>query len=176
LGAGLLDADRAGHEVLRLPHVEAAAKERWGNGIFGPDGRIDRIRLAQIVFAPEPMGPPERKYLEQITHPEIARLLQTQAETYAAEGKKVAILDAALLLEAGWNEGCSQLVYVDCPREARMERALSRGWSKEDFAAREGVQELLERKRGLADATIDNSGPLERTQAQIERFWASLVR
>ena len=56
LGAGVLDADRAGHEVLRLPHVEAAARRRWGEAIFGPDGRIDRARLARIVFGPGPEG------------------------------------------------------------------------------------------------------------------------
>ena len=57
LGAVVLDADRAGHEALRLPEVEAAARRRWGDGIFGRDGHIVRSQLAKIVFAPPPTGP-----------------------------------------------------------------------------------------------------------------------
>ena len=176
LGAGLLDADRAGHEVLRLPQVEAAARQRWGEAIFGADGRIDRARLARIVFALGEEGRKEREYLEQLTHPEIARLLDRQVETLVASGTAVAVLDAALLFEAGWDKRCEKTIYVETPREARQQRANARGWSKEEFAAREGAQESLDRKREHADVTIDNSGSPERTQAQIEQFWASLFR
>ena len=80
LGAVVLDADRAGHEALRLPRIEEAARQRWGDAVFGPDGHIDRSRLAKIVFAPPPDGPRERKYLEELTHPEIGRRLSAQAE------------------------------------------------------------------------------------------------
>ena len=176
LGAGLLDADRAGHEALRLPQVEAAAKQRWGEAIFGADGRIDRARLAGIVFALGGEGRKEREYLEQLTHPEIARLLDRQVETLVASGTAVAVLDAALLFEADWDKRCEKTIYVETPRETRQQRANARGWSKEEFAAREGAQESLDRKRERADVTMDNSGSLERTQAQIEQFWASLFR
>ena len=176
LGAGVLDADRAGHEALRLPHVEAAARERWGDAIFGPDGRIDRARLARIVFGVEPEAERERKYLEQLTHPEIGGLLGRQAETFEAAGIKVAVLDAALLFEAGWDEMCEKTVFVEAPREVRLSRALARGWTEEDFEARECVQDSLDRKRPRADVIIDNSGSAERTQAQVEQFWASLFR
>jgi dephospho-CoA kinase len=175
-GAAVLDADKAGHEALRLPHVEAAARQRWGGVVFGPDGRIDRAKLARIVFAPCPEAAQERKYLEQLTHPEIAGLLKRQAAAFEAAGGKVAILDAALLFEAGWDGMCEKTVFVDAPLEVRQERVLARGWTKEDFAAREGVQESLERKRACADVMIDNSRSPERTRAQIEQFWASLIR
>jgi dephospho-CoA kinase len=175
-GAGLLDADRIGHEVLRLPQVEAAAEERWGSDIFAADGRIDRTRLAQIVFGPNDKAKRERKYLEQITHPEIVARLRQQTESLAAAGVEVVVCDAALLLEAGLSGFCDTLIFVECPRETRLVRALARGWSCEEFAARENAQELLEVKRGCADAMIDNSGPTERTQAQVEQFWASLLR
>jgi len=175
LGAGLLDADRAGHEVLRSPRIRAAARERWGPGIFGPDGQIDRARLAEIVFADSPAGSRERNYLEQLTHPEIGRLLEQEAERLAARGTLAAVLDAPLLLEAGWDTLCDKLVFVDAPREIRLARARRRGWSEEDFAAREAVQESLDSKRGRADVVVDNSGPPEQTQAHIERFWHSLL-
>ena len=176
LGAGVLDADQAGHEALRLPHVEAAVRRRWGEAVFGPDGRIDRARLARIVFAAGPEAQRERKYLEQLTHPEIAGLLKQQAEALAAAGAAMAVLDAALLLEAGWDKCCEKMVFVEAPREARLARAMARGWDEEDFAAREGVQESLDRKRARADVMIDNSGSPAETQAQVEQCWASLIR
>ena len=176
LGAGVLDADRAGHEALRLPQVEAAARRRWGERVFGPDGRIDRSSVARIVFAVGPEGRKERLFLEQLTHPEIAALLRRQAEDMAAAGTAVAVLDAPLLLEAGWDDVCEKIVFVDAPREVRSARALERGWKKEDFAAREDAQKSLQHKRETADVIIDNSASPERTQAQVERFWASLVR
>jgi dephospho-CoA kinase len=176
LGAAVIDADRAGHEALRLPQVEAAARQRWGEAIFEPaSGRIDRPSLARIVFAPGPRAETERKFLEQLTHPEIARSIARRIEALTAEGVKAAVLDAALLFEAGWDRWCDKTVFVDAPREARLARAMARGWSKEDFTAREGAQESLDRKRTRADEIIDNSGLPQRTQAQVERFWASLI-
>ena len=174
LGAGLLDADRAGHEALRLPQIEAAVRRRWGDAVFGPDGHVDRSRLARIVFADPPDGPQERKHLEQLTHPEIGRLLSRQAEAMENSGTAAAVLDAPLLLEAGWDKLCRKLVFVHAPRQTRLSRAVARGWSEEEFAAREEAQESLDFKRGRADVVVDNSGSPEQTQAQIERFWQSL--
>ena len=173
LGAEVLDADRAGHEVLRLPKIEAAARERWGGGVFGADGRIDRSALAKVVFALPPNGPAEREYLEQLTHPAIGRLLKQQAERLATEAAAV-VLDAPLLLEAGWAGLCDRLIFVDAPRKLRLKRALDRGWSEGDFSAREAAQQSLDLKKGRADATMDNSGSVEQTFAQVEHFWRSL--
>lgn len=175
LGAGLLDADRAGHDVLRMPEIEAAARDRWGQAIFDADGRIDRARLGQIVFADPPEGPRERSFLQRLTHPEIGRKLAGEAERLAASGSMAAVLDAPLLLEAGWDRLCDTLVFVDAPRRLRLARARERGWSEEDFDARERVQLSVDAKRKRADVAIDNSGSPEETQAQIKRFWHSLV-
>jgi len=169
-----LDADRAGHEALRTPCVEAAARRRWGDDIFGPDGKIDRKRLARIVFEPGEKAEHERKRLEQLTHPILADSLRRQAEAFAAEGRRAAVLDAALLIEAGWNKLCDKIVFVDVPKNVRLARALERGWSEAEFEAREQAQADLDRKRAKADAVIDNSGPPEKTKMQIEKFWTSL--
>lgn len=174
LGAGLLDADRAAHEVLRMPQIEAAARQRWGPEIFGPDGHIDRARLAEIVFAGRPAGQQELKHLEQLIHPEIGRLLSREAEQMAAGGVAM-VLDAPLLLEAGWDKICDVLVFVDAPRQLRLARAMGRGWSQQDFVVREAAQESLDLKRRRADVVVDNSGSLEETQAQVRLFWDSLI-
>lgn len=175
LGAGVLDADRAGHEALRMPHVRQAIRERWGSAVFGPDGQVDRPKLAAIVFARTPEGRENRGYLEKITHPEIRRLLVSGVRQLEESGAKAAVLDAPLLLEAGWDSLCDRLAFVDAPRDLRLARARTRGWSEEEFTAREAAQESLEIKRQRADVIIDNSGSLEETRAQVERLWGSLI-
>jgi len=198
LGAVVLDADRAGHEVLRLPHIEEAARKRWGTAVLTPEGHIDRARLAKIVFAPPPDGPRERKYLETLTHPEIGRRLLAQVDALKTvqpqspsspgkaksnfplgEARKLppalAVVDAALLLEAGWDKLCDCFAFIEVPEEVRLARALRRGWTEEDFAAREAAQESLDSKRARADLIIDNSGSAEHTQAQVQRLWQILV-
>jgi dephospho-CoA kinase len=174
LGAVVLDADRAGHEALRLPRVEEAVRRRWGADVFGPDGHVDRSKLAKIVFAAPPNGQRERKYLEQLTHPEIGRLIEGQIASIPQE-TPLAVLDAALMFEAGWDKLCEKFVFVDVPRGVRLARALARGWTENDFAAREGAQESLEFKRRRADVIIDNAGSPEHTHIQVERLWRSLV-
>jgi len=175
LGAGVLDADRVGHEVLRTPEAEEMVRRRWGDLVFGPDGHIDRTRLAAIVFAGSIGAEQERKHLEELLHPEIGRRLEHEAEQMAAAGCRAAVLDAPLLLEAGWDRLCSWMIFVDAPWPLRLARALRRGWSEKDFAAREGVQESLDLKRKRADVIVDNSGSSDETRAQVEQFWRSHV-
>jgi dephospho-CoA kinase len=175
LGAGVLDGDRAGHEVLRQPEVEETARRRWGPEIFTAEGRIDRKALARIVFAPTPDARHELSFLEQLTHPHIGDLLRCQAAEMAAHGVPLAILDAPVLFKAGWHQFCDKIVFVEAPEEIRRARARERGWSDADFAAREAAQESLNVKQERADTTVDNSGSPEATQAQVERLWHSLI-
>ncbi len=175
LGAGVLDADRVGHEVLRMGEVEDAVRREWGDGVLGPDGHVDRTRLAGIVFGDSPAAEEHRKHLEQLLHPEIGRRLSQEAQRLAAAGCPAAVLDAPLLVEADWDRLCDWLVFVDAPRPLRLARALERGWSETDFTAREGVQESLDSKRKLADVVVDTSRSPEDTRAQVERFWRSHV-
>ena len=175
LGAGSLDGDAAGHEVLRVLEIEELARRRWGDEVFGPDGHVYRPALARIVFAPTPEGRRELEYLEQITHPKIETLLRRDAARLAAEGYSVAVLDAPVMLKAGWDRLCDRIVYVDVPEQVRRQRAQLRGWSQEDFMAREAAQEPLSVKRDRADTVIDNSSTPEATQKQVERLWRSLM-
>lgn len=175
LGAEVIDADRLGHEVLREPDVIAAAQSRWGDVVLGTDGELDRRQIAQIVFSQTPQGITERQFLEQLTHPRIAAKMRDQISQLATQGAVDAVvLDAALLLEAGWDEYCDQILFVDAPLEIRQARAASRGWSPEDFAAREAAQRSLAEKRSRSTVVIDNSASPEKTIAQIQRFWNSL--
>jgi dephospho-CoA kinase len=161
---------------LRQPAIEAAVRKRWGDGVFGADGRIDRKLLGGIVFAPPPNGPRDRKFLERLTHPEIVRIIKERLDKAARSGAAAAVIDAPLLAEAGLDGLCDKLVFVDTPLDIRLQRALARGWRKEDFAAREDAQKSLDFKRNHADEVIDNSGSPEQTQAQVRRLWQILIR
>ena len=174
LGAGWLDADRAGHEVLELADVREAIRQRWGNEVFGADGKLSRPAIGRRVFGAE-SATADREFLENVTHPRIGELLGRQAADLEAEGKQVLVLDAPLLIEAGWNEFCDKTVFVDAPREVRLQRARERGWSEAEFDAREAAQTSLDIKRKRADVILDNSGSAEATREQVERLWRSLL-
>ncbi len=175
-GAAVVSADRLAHEVLRLAEVKDAVRARWGQGVFDPDGQVNRSALGKIVFAPPPEGPRELKELERITHPRIGQLALARLAELKQQGAAAAIvLDVPLMLESGWNKFCDKIVFVDAPRSVRAARAAARGWSDEDFARREAAQESLETKRKLADVVIDNSQMGESTETQIKRIWPALV-
>lgn len=171
-GARRIDADRLGHEVLTDPAAMAAIRDAWGSSVFDSEGRIDRRRLAAIVFAPPPEGPRNRAILEGISHPKIGALIEWQVAQAEADGCPWVVVDAALLFEAGWNRRCSQVVFVEAPPEARRNRAAARGWSDEQFLAREAAQWPPERKRAMADCVIDNAGNFAQTAEQVR----SLIR
>jgi dephospho-CoA kinase len=174
LGAAVLDADKAGHEVLKIPAIRAAVGGRWGQGVIGPDGDIDRKALAKIVFAPPPDGPRELTELERITHPEIRRRLRAEIAELASRGTQIVILDAPVLLKAGWDAFCDEIIFVDAPLEQRQARAAARGWSAEEFARREASQEPVEEKRRLANFVVDNAGDFGYIGSQVERLWQVL--
>ena len=175
LGAGVIDADRLGHESLDEPAVRAALQDRWGERILGPDGTVNRRSVAEIVFNATSEGDDERHFLESLVHPRIAQRLAAEQARFHAQKYRVVVLDAPLLIEAGWDRLCNKLVFVDAPRQLRLDRATARGWTEQDVARREAAQAPLAMKRLRADVTIDNSGTPRETQAQVEHFWALLV-
>jgi dephospho-CoA kinase len=141
-GAVILDADRVGHEVLREPAVIEQLVARWGPQILTTASEISRSAVAKIVFAPS--GEAERQFLNSVTHPRIAARLAAQLEELRQTKCPAAVLDAALLLEAGWDRLCDQVVFVDAPQEQRFARARSRGWDGGELARREAPQLPLE--------------------------------
>jgi dephospho-CoA kinase len=165
-GAFVISGDALGHEALRDPGVLARVVDRWGQVVLHEDGSVSRRRLAQIVFA----DPAERQALEALVFPYIEARFREElmkARTAPGAGPALVVLDAAVMLEAGWNNVCDQLVYVHAPREQRLARVASRGWSPADVAARERAQLPLSVKASRADVTVDNSGAPEDVDRQV---------
>lgn len=175
LGAGVLDGDRAGHEVLSEDEVKAAIHHRWGDSVLDTAGEVDRRRVAEIVFADSAEAAAELRFLEDLTHPRIGARLVSEARRLADAGARLIVLEAAVMEKSGWDRLCDTLVYVDADRQTRLARALTRGWTEDDFNVRETAQESLEVRQGRADVVIDNSGSLEHTHAQVDRVVADLV-
>lgn len=174
LGAGRLDADVAGHEVLREPEVVAALRARFGDGVITSGGSVDRRAIASRVFGKSPTAADDLAHLEQLTHPRIADRLREQAAALVAKDKKVLILDAPVLLKAGWDRFCTHLLFVDSSLKKRLERAAARGWARGELGVREALQEPLEEKRSRADLYFNNDGTPEQTETELARLWSEL--
>jgi dephospho-CoA kinase len=167
-GARVVSGDQAGHEALCDPEVRQRVLGRWGRGILNEQGEIDRRRLGAVVFD----DPAERAALEDIVHPWIEQRLREQIDAASRDPEvRLIVLDAAILLEAGWNKVCDLLVYVHAPRGQRLRRvAEQRGWSAKEVAAREQAQMALADKVGRADDAVDNSGPPEAAARQVDEL------
>lgn len=169
-GAVVLDADKIGHQVLRETEIRKAAEKRWGKGIIDAEGQIDRKHLAKLVFG----NKEELAFLEKLTHPHIREQILAEIDGLRQSGVYAVILDAALLLEAGWQSMCEKIVFIETSPENREKRADDRGWTKEELIQRESQQLSLEKKRALADYTIRNNGSMEDLRQEICLVWDSL--
>ena len=174
-GGAVVDADALGHEALEQPEIRRRVLDRWGQrgNLVKPDGRLDRRAIARIVFA----DPAERAALEGMVFPYIGRrAVEEVAKAQADPAAKFVVVDAAVMLEAGWDGVCDRLVYVDAPPEARLARLAARsGWSASDLAAREAAQWPAAEKRKRAAAVIVNDAALDKVQEQVDRLlemWA----
>lgn len=184
--------DRWGEQILQNAPLPEAP----------PTRRIDRSKIARIVFKQQNQTPdhqtpdddgegahgtrnvnefpekenPELIFLESVTHPAIGELLRQQIAEHEKAGCRVTVLDAAVMLKAGWNSLCDKIVFVDVPQEIREQRAIQRGMSAEQFAAREKAQMPVADKKELADFIIDNSESLQKTHKQVEQVWHLLAK
>jgi dephospho-CoA kinase len=171
-GGRVVAGDPLGHAALRQPDIRDRVVARWGPGVLDAAGQVDRRKLGAVVFA----DPAERQALEAIVQPWIGRRLREEIRA-AQRDPAVAfvVLDAAVMLEAGWESACDLLVYVHAPRATRLQRvAGQRGWSAAEAAARERAQWPLTVKAARADVALDNSGPPADLEPQLDALLARL--
>lgn len=172
----VIDADRIGHDALRQPAIREAVLQRWPE-VGEPNGEVSRRRLGQIVFSTTEDGLSQRHELESIVFPWIGEKIQQELDAAQADPSiRLIVLDAAIMLETGWNKVCDRIVYVHAPRSQRLARlAESRGWEPAELARRESAQMSLPAKEGLAHHTLDNSGNPEFLREQVVALLNEIV-
>lgn len=171
-GARRIDADELAREVVR-PGSEAlkSIREEWGDRVVAADGTLDRTAMRRIAFGKE--GARER--LEEIVHPEVARLRRARLEEAERAGAGVVVSEIPLLFETDLADSFELVIVVDAPREERRRRVLERGVAPETFAALEAAQWPAAEKRAAADIVIDNDGSRERLKRRARRVWTRLA-
>jgi dephospho-CoA kinase len=170
-GAAVIDADElarravaGGTEGLRL------VVDAFGDDVLGPDGELDRAKLASIVFADDE----RRRALEAIVHPEVARLFAEEVERHR-DTDHVVVYAIPLLVERGLAPAFDVVVVVVASAEHRVARTVAaRGLSAGEVRARMAAQATDEERARVADVLLDNDGDRDRLERQVDTVWSDL--
>lgn len=173
LGAAVIDGDLLSREVtapggMALP----ALRDAFGDGVFQPDGTLDRRALAAVVFGDETA----RDRLNSIIHPMVIALTRQRIEEAQRSGAPLCVLDMPLLFEAGMEGLCDRIWCVWLPREIQLQRLMARdGFTPEEAETRLRSQLSADEKAARADVVIDTSGSIEYTKSMIPALYAKEI-
>ena len=172
-GAVVVSADLVGHEVYRpgtavWDEVVAA----FGRDVLTADQEIDRRKLGSIVFA----DPEARRRLNAITHPPMRRLMAERLEDLRRQGVRVAVLEAALLIEAGWVDLADEVwLTLVGPAEAAQRLMARSGLNREEAEARIASQLSNQERLEHADVVIDTDCSLAEVARRVDELWDGLM-
>jgi len=180
-GAHLIQADHVAHELMQPGKpVYNEVVRHFGRTILNSDGTINRPKLAEAAFNPNPAGATRVAELNKIVHSAVIR---REDEWMEAEGRRdphiIAVVEAALILEAGAAERLDRLIVVTCSEEQRVQRFAQRLKIDLESARREVKRRMAAQlpdseKVRRADFVIDNSGSLDNTEMQVREIYATL--
>jgi len=174
LSCVVIDADKIAHEILEEPAPKRKILDFFGQKILDTSGQIDRKALADIAF-----GDKEKlSKLNSIIHPLVLHRCERLIETYNNRAQvKAIVLDMPLLLEAGWQNRCNRLIFVDCKDELRADRAKEIGiFNKNQLKIRENFQISLDNKAKVSDNTIDNNSDLSVLSEQVTEIFSNIIK
>jgi dephospho-CoA kinase len=182
LGVHVIQADEIAHQLIQPGQpVYQRVVDHFGSGILNPDGSVNRARLAELAFGTG--GKSTRvQELNQIVHPGVIRRQEEwMAEVGRHDPHSIAMVEAALILEAGMAMGFDRLVAVTCRPEQRIERWAQRLKVDQETARREVTRRMAaqlpdEEKTKAADYVVDNSGSLDETARQVKTIYAKLKK
>ncbi len=173
-GARLIDADRIARDVVRkgAPAYEDIVAH-FGAKVLLPGGKIDRKRLAAIIFS----SPAEQRALERIVHPRVRQEIDRRLARIRQQAPEaLVVVDIPLLFESGMGRGWDATVVVYLPEPLQLERLRARdGLTAAEAWARIRAQMPIESKKRLATLVIDNSGSREHTRAQTLAVYRQLA-
>ena len=172
LGAAVINADEVGHEVY-LPGTAGwdEVVNTFGEDILAPDLIIDRCKLGELVFnSPEALSS-----LDAIMRPIILEEVRSRLAELRGKGTRVAVLEAALLVEAGWEGLVDEVWVTTAPLDVIMERlAAKKRWSPEQVRQRIAAQNPVSLQIKSADLVIDTDKPLPELKAEIAQIFLHL--
>jgi dephospho-CoA kinase len=153
-----VDADRVAHAALAEDAAVASQlRDAFGEGIFNADGSVNRLRLGRLVFADQR----RLARLNAIVHPAVVARSAAAVESARASGARVAVVDAALLLEVEMPFAFDLLLALTCDPETRLARIMAKGgWVEADVRARLDRQLDMEKHFYKADAVVDTGRDL----------------
>jgi len=184
LGAHLIQADAIAHQLMQPGEtVYREVVRHFGKGILNPDGAVNRARLAEAAFGAARGNKDSRiQELNQIVHPAVIRRQEEWMEEVGRrDARAIAMVEAALLLEAGAGKRFNRLVVVTCRPEQRVQRWAARMGVDEESARREVERRMAaqlpdDEKIKAADYVIDNSGSLDDTRRRVAQVYGELKR
>lgn len=175
LGAMVIDADIVAREVVQkgLPAWQQL-KDTFGEEYFLSNGELNRRKLGQLVFS----HPDELAKLNSITHPAIKAKIEDRINDLKVQGYNgIVVVDAALLLEAGWETMVDQVWVVDAPMEKRIERIMKRDNLTRDQALSRINSQMSQQERiAKADKIIYNNSNIDSLKEQVLRIWHETLK
>jgi dephospho-CoA kinase len=173
LGATVIYADMVSREVYEPGDAgHQAVVDAFGEDVLDEDERIDRAALAAIVFRDES----QRRRLEMAVWPVMADVVEERMKAAEAEDAPAAVLEAAVLFEAGWEALVDEVWAVTTPESMSIDRVRRRdGLTVDQVRARMVAQLSAEEKASRADRVIVNDGTLDDLRAAVERIWTEIT-
>lgn len=174
LGAGVINADQVGHEAY-TPHTESwnEVVDAFGRDILRFNGEIDRSKLGAIVFSDSG----QMAKLNGIMHPRIAGMVAEKIEQMNSQGIQVAVVEAALLFEAGWETLVDEVWTMASPLESVFQRLMSRnGLDEEEVRKRLASQMDIHDRLDRSDVVVDNSGGVAALEEKVRSLWESRIK
>lgn len=171
LGACVIRSDDLVHQVYTFPKVKSVLRQWWGEGVFKPDGSVDRKAVAQRVFSDSH----ERARLEQLIHPLVDQERRRIMEKKQNDPQvKAFVWDTPLLVETGLHHQCDVVIFVDTPWEIRLQRVSQRGWDAQELSRRENSQLPLDKKREISDYVISNAANTASARSQVRQIFSQI--
>ena len=172
LGATIINADLVGHEAY-LPHTETwqAVVDAFGTDILDDEGQIVRPKLGAIVFS----DPSKLEQLNSIVHPRIYAMISDRIEGLKSDGVETVVVEAALLIEAGWTPLADEIWVLTSPIEQVYSRLTGRGMSAEQAQARVESQMPQDERVTHADIVIANDGGDAELKSAVKDHWDQRV-
>ncbi len=172
LGAVIIDTDKIGHEALKPnTRVWQEIVAAFGRQVLTANNEIDRKKLGEIVFD----NPESLSRLNQITHPRMYQMAETQIEEYRRQGVDVVMLEAPVLLEAGWTPLVDEVWVTVAPEATVLRRLKERGGlSSSESLARIRSQLSSEERVRHANVVIDTDCSLTELKTRVKKLWQKL--